>query len=262
MNEFDAGGGALPAGLNRKPVGAVLNAVSILRYLAEQSAPVGITQVARTLALNPSTCFNILRTLAGERFVFFDPATKTYKLGQGVADLAQGATIFGRNVDVVRGLIERIANDHDVAVTLWRPVSEDRMLLILAAFTAGQTRIHMSVGEHLPLLIGSAGRIMAAFMDLGVRELRRQFKQIRWEQPMSFEEYMAEVKEARDRGWSIDKGNYIAGISSVAAPIFDDAGRLIMACTATTFSQKLDMAQAERVGKELARLRVWSRFGA
>jgi DNA-binding IclR family transcriptional regulator len=106
--------------------------------------------------------------------VSFDPAVKTYKIGQGVADLARGASIFGRNVDVIQGLLERIARDHDVAVTLWRPVSEDRMLLILAAFAAGQTRIHMSVGEHLPLLIGSAGRIMAAFQGLSPRELRRQ----------------------------------------------------------------------------------------
>jgi DNA-binding IclR family transcriptional regulator len=179
-----------------------------------------------------------------------------------VADLARGASIFGRNVDVIQGLLERIARDHDVAVTLWRPVSEDRMLLILAAFAAGQTRIHMSVGEHLPLLIGSAGRIMAAFQGLSPRELRRQFKQIRWEQPMSFDDYMAEAESARKRGWSIDNGNYIAGISSVAVPIFDDDLRLIMACSATTFSQKLDTARAEQVAADLSRLRAWSRFGA
>ena len=36
----------------------------------------GVAQVAQDLALNASTCFNLLRTLVHERLVVFDPASK------------------------------------------------------------------------------------------------------------------------------------------------------------------------------------------
>lgn len=48
----------------------------------------GATQIARETGLNVSSAFNILRTLTHEGVLSFDPATKTYRIGMGLLEVA------------------------------------------------------------------------------------------------------------------------------------------------------------------------------
>src|SRR5438876_5359402 len=64
------------------------NAIRILRYLAVIRQSSTVTIIARELKINPSTCFNILRTLVWNGVVDFDATTKSYKTGPGAIDLA------------------------------------------------------------------------------------------------------------------------------------------------------------------------------
>jgi DNA-binding IclR family transcriptional regulator len=59
----------------------VVNAIQILRYLGGERQRC-VRLVARSLRLNPSTCFNILQTLVHEGIVDFEPAKKVYWLRQ------------------------------------------------------------------------------------------------------------------------------------------------------------------------------------
>src|SRR3546814_18424214 len=62
------------------PVAAVVNAITILRYLAGHAGQ-GVNAIARATNLSPSTCFGILKTLVGEEFEEFDSGSKHYRLG-------------------------------------------------------------------------------------------------------------------------------------------------------------------------------------
>ena len=70
----------------------VVNAVRILRYLTHTGAPERAADIARHLSINPSTCFNILRTLVAEDVVDFNGRSKTYSAGLGLARLLGGGT--------------------------------------------------------------------------------------------------------------------------------------------------------------------------
>src|SRR3974390_2705033 len=72
---------AAPDGISSgKLVGSVVGAITILRYLAAANEPVGVSRIARETGQNPSTTFNILRTLLLYDFVQFDQLSKTYLL--------------------------------------------------------------------------------------------------------------------------------------------------------------------------------------
>ncbi|WP_448203804.1 IclR family transcriptional regulator [Azospirillum sp. sgz302134] len=235
-----------------KSVGAVLNGIRILKFLSRAPAPVSLTHIVQELDMNTSTCFNILRTLAQEDYVRFDPVGKVYSIGLGVMELARGAATVASDVNVVRPIMERIAREHNVTVTLWRRISVDRMMLVLEALGAGNMRIKMSVGQRLPLLIGAAGRLMAAHAGLSRGALKAQFASIRWDHPLSFDAFLAEVEDAAGRGWALDNGNYALGTASVAVPILNEHGGPLMACTATMFINQYDPTRAERLAAELA----------
>lgn len=234
-----------------KSVGAVLNCVKILKFLSRARAPVSLTHIVQELEINTSTGFNILRTLVQEDYVRFDPQGKVYSIGLGVMELARGAATVASDVNMVRPLMERIAREHNVTVTLWRRIAADRMMLVLEALGTGNMRIKMSVGQRLPLLIGAAGRVMAPRSGLSREELERQFASIRWDHPLVFEDFMAQADEAAERGWGVDNGNYAVGTASVAVLIRNEQGGPLMACTATMFLNQFDAARAGGLAAEL-----------
>ena len=239
---------AVPSG---KQVGAVVGAIKILRYLADAKEPVGVSRVAKDTRLNTSTTFNILRTLALHDFVKFDQHAKTYLLSLGIMEVAKGATAVGSDFGAILPMMQRVADKHGVTVTLWQPVRKDRKVLILAAHTRNNMRIQMAVGQRLPLLIGATGRLFAAFTALTKSELRRQFNAIRWEDPLSFDEFMAQTAEAKANGWSIDKGNFFVGTVLVSTPILDRNSHASMAVTANMFAGQYNEAKLDEIVEDL-----------
>ncbi len=206
-----------------KDVGAVVNAVRILACLAASTKPLGVAAVARSTGVSTSTCFNILRTLARTRYVSFSSANKTYALGLAVAELASG--LIGTSpAELILPEMERLAVKHEMLMLLWRVTEDGHVVLIARAHSHTVIRAEISVGFRMPALAGAVGRCMAAAMKLSDPELRRRFSGLRWEMAPSFERYREQVREARERGWSIDDNSLYRGIISIGAVIEDRTG--------------------------------------
>lgn len=62
---------------------------------------------------------------------------------------------------------------------------------------------------------------MAAFGKHSTAELKKGFDALHWQNPPSFDMWLREVETTRKRGFSVDRGNYIAGVTVVAVPILD-----------------------------------------
>jgi len=115
---------------SEKLVGALTAGLKVLRYLAQAESPAGVSQVARDLDINPSTCFNLLRTLVHENLVTFNAKKKTYSAGLGLLELTKGLTERDKLVSFIRPRLEEIAHAHRVTATLWRRISDDRVVLV------------------------------------------------------------------------------------------------------------------------------------
>jgi DNA-binding IclR family transcriptional regulator len=242
-----------PSSLSYKPVGAILAGLSVLRYMAAASGPQPLSRITRELGLNPSTCLNILRTLANESYLTFDPQSKLYSMGLGVLELVSGALAQGGDMRAVRAVTDLISSAEGVTVTMWRRVQRDRIMLVLESLPSSNMGIKMNVGQRLPLLVGAAGRLMAAYTSLTEEELSQQYQLIRLGHHQSFREFMSEVEMARSRGWATDEGHYTVGASSVAVPVLNERGEAIYAFTATMFSAQYSPERAELLAAELAR---------
>lgn len=234
-----------------KVVGAVVGAIKILRYLAHEMEPMGVSRIAKETGLNTSTTFNTLRTLMLYDFVQFDQLSKTYSLSLGIMEIARAATAIGGDIGVVRPAMERIAQDHGVTVTLWQPIGKDRKVLIMSAQPHNAMRIQMAVGQRLPLLVGATGRLFAAFSALTEAEIRRQFEAIRWDQPLSYAEFKDQIAETREKGWALDAGNFAQGTVLVSTPVLDRNGHAALAVTANMFAGQYSPDRAEGIVRDL-----------
>ena len=234
-----------------KLVGALTAGLKVLRYLIASRAPQGVTRIAKDLGLNGSTCFNLLKTLVHEGLVRFDEPTKTYAVALGVVELAKGTLERSSQARMIRPHLEEIAMHHGVTATLWQKSSEERVVLVDLTDAGGPMRVHMSIGQRLPMYIAALGRCMAAHSRLTPSELRTRLANMRWENGPSFETYLREVGEARDRGWATDVSNFARGVTTVSAAILDGAHHPVMAISAVGFSAQLDEARTQALGEDL-----------
>jgi DNA-binding IclR family transcriptional regulator len=234
-----------------KPVNALARGIAILRYLEAREEPVGVVHIARDLGINASTCFNLLRTLAHERLVVFDSATKKYAPGLGLLELARGVLKQGGHVRLVHPRLEHIADQYSVTVMLWQLASPSRALLVDLAESPTPIRVHMNVGQRLPSLIGALGRCFAAHLGLPKQRVREMFKELRWQNPPTFKQYWSEVEQARRDGFAVDIGHYNKNFTTVGAAILGPDGVATMAISAIAFSNDLDQARMLRLASDL-----------
>lgn len=199
-------------------VGAVSSAVRILRYLATLGEPVRLVRVVSDLQLNKSTCLNILRTLVDEGLVTHQPAAKTYALGQGLVDMARGALMGLAERDLVQPLLDSFSIRHVLSVILWRRIGRE---LVVIAHSAEGTPVHIKalIGTRVPLLTGSMGRVIAGCGKLDEDLLRAAFTERDGPESHSFDAYMAEANQVRDRRWSGDASTLGDIRNGLAAPV-------------------------------------------
>lgn len=234
-----------------KLVGALATGLKVLRYLSELNRPVGVSQIARDLKLNGSTCFNILKTLVQEDLIIFLQDDKTYMVGPGLLALVKGAI----ETDVVRRAIrphlEALANEHHVTATLFERASANRMILVDRAENPNELRIHMNVGQRMPMMAGAFGRCMAAFLDLPLEEIEARFNEVRWKNAPSFKDYLNDVKKAKSAGYAVDRDHFAIGVTVISAPIFNAAEQPNMVISVVGFSAQIDAAQELHIARDL-----------
>ena len=223
-----------------KLVGALVGGISVLRYLSASNSPLGVTQVARDLKINPSTCFNLLRTLVHEGLVVFNPDTKTYQIGLGLVEIAHSALNSASLVRMIQPLLDQISTEYQVTVTLWQKVRDDRVMLIAITESGAVISIHMNIGQRLPCFVGALGRCFAAFSGLPKKQLKAAYSGIRIENPAPFEEWYESLTEVRNNYCAIDEGNFSRGFTTVSAPVFDIEGQPEMTISAVGISAQLD----------------------
>jgi DNA-binding IclR family transcriptional regulator len=232
----------------------VSNAISILRHLSKSHQPATVTQLARQLSINPSTCFNLLRTLVWENLVDFDEPSKSYSVGLGVVKLAEGTLTEADRLLSLKPRMREVAERFHVTLLLWRRVGDDRMLLVSVENSSADLQIHLRTGQRLPLLIGATGRVVASHLGLSKQQLKDKFRLLRWARRLGFEEYWRDVQTAGERGWAVDDGYFGTGTTTVAAPIFDRAGRASHSIVAIMFRDQHDSAAIRRIAQELVQL--------
>ncbi len=234
-----------------KPVTAVSRAAGILRHLGRGQEPMGVNRIARDLDLIPSTVLHILRTLAHEDLVTFDPETKRYSLGVGILGIARNMLSRSGFVQAVQGHLETIATEFNVTAVAVELDSHDHMVVAALARSRLDLSIHVNIGSQFPALISATGRCVAAHSGWDRAELARRFQKLRWQNPPDFDTWLAEIAAARRDGYAVDDGNYIRGVVVLAAPVSQREGVPARAIVAVGLAAQLDDGQRRELAQRL-----------
>lgn len=234
-------------GSTHRAVPAVTRAVAILRLLGASKTPLGVNAIAARLGIVPSTCLHILRVLVNEELVQVDQETKRYALDAGVLTLARSLlrpTGFGKRVQAA---LDELVHQFPITALAARIININHMVVTSSASSLPM-RIDVEVGSRQPALMSATGRCVAAFSAASLDNIRAGFEKLRWDNPPSFERWWEEVEDTRRLGYSIDRGNYMGGVTIVAAPILGQDRLISYALVALGFSEQIEAASVEKIG--------------
>ena len=203
---------------------AISRAAAVLRLLGKSETPLGLQAIVRELGLVPSTCLYVLRALVAEEFVAFDPDTKRYSLEAGVLTLARHWLRRNQFTDLVQPELDRLSQAFDVTMLGVNIVGLDHMIVVAVSQSGNNFQLSAQIGSRFPALISATGRCLAAFGGYSEDELEERFNALRWDDPPTLEDWKGQVEQTRAQGFGVDKGNYIAGVTVVAAPVWKTRG--------------------------------------
>jgi DNA-binding IclR family transcriptional regulator len=218
---------------------AISRAAAVLRLLGKSHTPLGVQSIARALGLVPSTCLYVLRALVAEEFVSFDADTKRYSLEAGVLTLTRHWLKRNRFNDLAQPVLDRIGQTFSVTMLGVNVVGLDHIIVVAVSQSGHDFQLSTQIGARFPALISATGRCIAAFGDHSQAELEERFQALRWDEPPTFEDWQAQVSETRNQGFAVDAGNYISGVTVVAAPVWKTRGKLSHALVAISIGSAL-----------------------
>jgi IclR family transcriptional regulator, acetate operon repressor len=231
------------------PVRSLSLGFAILRLLGEGRA-MTLSEMGAALGLNPSSTFNLVRTLVHEGVVTQVGPGKRYGLvaAWGGLPVEPGAALIER----ARPAMARLAGAEGATIGLWRIAQGKRMQLVHHVEAGKDMVIQMKAGQRQPLGGGATGRALGAARGLDRTELARRFDEVRWQVPLDFAEYSRQVDTAHILGYAIDNGHGHAGICSLGvamAPPHED-----FCVSASIFAGSRDPAGIAQLGKALVEL--------
>ena len=210
----------------------------------------GVNAIAQSLGLVPSTCLHILRVLVQEHLLRID-ATKRYSLGVGLVALARTAIDRNTFAAVAQPALGRLAAQWEVTAIGVEVVALDYLVVVALARAQVPFSLHVDVGSRFPALISATGRLVAGYTDRPWNELEQGFKKLRWQNAPDVKTWRAEVEAVRRKGFSVDRGNYISGVTIIAVPVLDASNRLHHAIVAAGMTSQLDGARCAALAKQM-----------
>ena len=234
-----------------RPVPAVSRAVAILRLLSRGSAVLTLKEISQQLGMVTSTCLHILRVLVNEGMVKVDPSTKRYGLGVGVLALARSIIENSPFPTLVQPVLDRLSSTWNVTAIGVEITGIDHMVVLALSRSRAPFRLHVDVGSRFPALISATGRLVAAFNELPDDEIERRFKALRWERPPDLEAWRKDVQTVRRKGYSLDRSNYISGVTVLAVPVLDSHARMTHSLVAAGVADQLEPSKIGLLAKAL-----------
>jgi DNA-binding IclR family transcriptional regulator len=234
-----------------RPVPAVTRAVAVLRLLSRSRSALTLKEIAGELGLVPSTALHILRALVAEQLLRVESETKRYRLGVGMLPLARAVLEQGDFPSLARPRLEELSRRYGVTAIGVELPDLDHMVVVVLARAQAPVRLHVDVGSRFPALISATGRCLAAFTDRPWSEIEQRFRRLRWHNAPSYSAWRKEVEQTRHQGFSIDRGNYIAGVTIAAVPVLNARGVISHTLVAVGLGNQLDRATSLRLARDM-----------
>jgi IclR family acetate operon transcriptional repressor len=228
-----------------KALGSALATLRAAEVVAEHQ-PIGVTELARRLAVTKSSAQRVLATLAEAGWIAPAPP------GRGQWELTPRPWAVGRHYlehrdfrALLAPVLRRLRDETGETVHL-TVVDDDRAVIVEVAESRQPVHAASRVGAITPAIESAGGRAVLA------RATPARLAALVAAHP-ELAASLDGLEDDRRRGWSVNLGVVNPGVHAVAVPVDDGTGRTVAALVLSAPRDRLPPALAGELGGRLAR---------
>jgi len=232
---------------------SVAHSLDVLEQFFGEVDELGVTELSKRLKLHKNNVFRLLATLEARGYIEQNKSTENYRLGIKCLHLGRRYIHHMGLVRQARPILAEVAKKcresafvaiarRDGVVPLEAAEPDDRSVRIMAP-----------IGQTLPLHCTAIGKAYLAFdpeeqlMSLLPEQLHRYTENTIVDRVLLLEQLRAVIRD----GYSVDAGEYLEDVASVAVPIRDYTRSVVGSLAIAGPSYRIS---GERINIELAPL--------
>ncbi|TDX59130.1 IclR family transcriptional regulator [Orenia marismortui] len=217
--------------MSKSIVQSVDRSLSILEILVEENQPISLSQISEKANLNISTVHRLLHTLMHRGFVGQEKDSGKYKLGLRIFEIASALESSLDLKAVVRPYLREIVDECNETANLTILDGGD-VVYIDQVESTNMVRMFANIGSKGPAHCLGSGKVLLAFLEEDKLEsILKDIKLTKYtsETISSMDKLKNNLNQIRRQGYSIDFEEMEEGVRCVAAPIRNEAGKVIAA---------------------------------
>lgn len=212
-----------------KAIRVLEEAVSVMEALAQSSAPMGVSELSRTLRLPKSTVFRLLHNLERLGYVRRVWGAR-YALGLKVLEIAASMVAGLELRQLAHPYLQNLGRHAGGTVHLGIRDGND-VVYVDKVDGWRLVRAYSYVGMRAPLHAVAMGKVILAYLtDDDIRSyLVRDLRAFTPHTPIEPERLYHELMEARQNGYAVNRGGLREDVSGVAVPVLGRSGQPLAA---------------------------------
>lgn len=197
----------------------------VLLLFAQADRPLGVSEIARSLALSKAVVHRILQSLASRSLVWAVAGESTYALGPAATTLSMKAWSQLDLRSLAAPILRKLRDDTRETTTLSVLMGHQRIYLDQYE-SPQEVKMVVDLGPRFALHSGASSRsILAHLPQPLIDNAVAQLREVRPE--LDVEDYLERLAEIRRKGYAVSLNERGTGAASIAAPFFDSAGNVL-----------------------------------
>lgn len=238
---------------DRYIVPALLRGLHLLGQFSRSEPELSGAELSRRLDLPRASVFRMLYTLEQAGYVARASDGTHYKLGLGVLRLGFEYLSSMELTEQGRPIIEALRDRCGYSAHL--VVRDGRDVVFVGKVPGTSALFHsIQVGARLPAHATVLGRLLLS--DLDMAALSQLYPETHLQSytpktPTTLKQLKQLIDEDKARGYGVSQGGFETGISTIAAPVFEEHGKVAAAVSITVPAQKIEAQELMTLVKEV-----------
>ncbi len=209
----------------------LMRALQVLEYVAKSQKPLAFPEILKAFDTGKTTMYRIVVSLKNAGFLEYSESDKKYTAAKKAVGVAQitSAQKSEPDIDIASASEKIMENLRDnCGETVMLGVRHQTSCVLVKRVSGNDEFIFMgNIGMSSPLYPSAQGKaILANYDKPQMLEIIEKINAIRPSNKIDFYKVLPELEMIATQGYAVDNEEYIRGIISAAAPIFDASGKV------------------------------------
>lgn len=238
---------------------SVRNSCRLLKIFLDSPKELGVTELSKMLQLSKGAVHKLLSTLESEGFIRQNEKTKQYTLGYTLLELGTKVLKNHDIVDFSMPFLQRLVSRTSELVVLCVKDSKDA-IYVAKVDSPHPIRFTVESFRRFPLYSTSAARVLLAYQPESFQDeiLGETLKTYTPHSYTSVSELKQDLAMIKERGYEISSNRRNAGVTGIAAPIFDASGQVTASISVIGPSDRVLPQKEELLRETLATVQEMS----